>query len=124
MPPIPLLFTLDGSSRHEVILVDPSDTDFSALASTIQSTIATSKNCEEFMAKYKKKPEQGDSGYGDGGEKVGSVKVRWATAAGAGRDAKSWPATTEVTEENVEAVLRLVELGGGRDVLEVKVGGE
>lgn len=107
---LPLLFTLNGSSRHELILVSPS-TPLSTLTSLVSNAAASSPNCEEFMSKYKKKSETP--------EQVAEVKVHWASV---GRDAKIFPATTVVTEENCEAVLRMIEAGGvGRDVLEVKM---
>jgi len=66
------------------------------------------------MSKYKKKEE----------EKVASMKIRWG--ASGGRDEKIWPKATVLTEENIEAVLMMMERGGGvgRDVLEVKLEGQ
>lgn len=54
------------------------------------------------------------------------MSVKWAlsgpSAEGSGgRDGRIWVKETVVTEENVRAVLRMVEMGGGRDVVDVKV---
>jgi len=55
-------------------------------------------------------------------EKVKNMKVKWGVSSG--RDA-IWPKATVVTEENLEAVLLMMERGGGvgRDVLEVVLEG-
>lgn len=67
------------------------------------------------MAKYKKKAEAP--------EKVKSMCVKWGVSTG--RDA-IWPKMTVVTEGNLEAVLVMMERGGGvgRDVFEVVLEGE
>ncbi|KAF2469467.1 uncharacterized protein BDR25DRAFT_304536 [Lindgomyces ingoldianus] len=108
----PLLFTLPPSNRHEVILLDPSSSKptLKSLNKQLTSTIATSANCAEFMGKYKSKDVQ---------ETIQELKVHWAEA---GRDPKMWPEYTVVTEENLAAVLEMLRLGVGKDVLEVKVG--
>jgi hypothetical protein len=104
----PVLFTIDGSGRHEVILIS-SKTSLSKLSSEIGYIAAQSPNCSEFMSKYKKKEE--------GGEKVGEIKVRWSSE---GRDSKTWPQTTIITEENCEAVLKLIE--PSKDTLDIHIG--
>ncbi|KAK0642705.1 hypothetical protein DIS24_g8745 [Lasiodiplodia hormozganensis] len=109
MSAFPIIFNIDGSSRHEVLLVSPNAT-LADLTAQIESTAGTSPNCAEFMAKYAKKK---------GDQKVVSIKVRWAMA---GRDHKTFPATTTLTDENAQAVLSLIERSGvGKDVLEVKL---
>jgi hypothetical protein len=108
MPTFPQLFTLDSSSRHEVLLISPK-TSLKDLSGQITTAVADSPNTAEFMSKYKKA----------GGEKVSEIKVKWSTA---GRDPKTWPQSTVLTDGNVEAVLRLIEDSGvGKDVLEVKM---
>ncbi|QDS69299.1 hypothetical protein FKW77_002717 [Venturia effusa] len=109
---IPLLFTIVSSNRHE-LLITSTLTSYSDLTSEIATLASTSPNCEEFMAKYKKKGAE---------EKVKSMKVKWGVSTG--RDA-IWPKATIVTEENLEAVLLMMERGGGvgRDVLEVVLEG-
>lgn len=106
--PFPVVFSIDGSARHEIIVMD-SDTKLSDLKSKIESTVSSSVNCEEFMSKYKKK---------DSAERVGDIKVRWAKE---GRDGKIFPATTIVTDDNCEAVWMMMEAGVGKDVLEVSL---
>jgi hypothetical protein len=106
---IPLIFSIDGSARHELFIISTA-ASLSDLISEIESLTASSPNCKEFMSKYKKAGE----------EKVAELKMKWGVA---GRESKIWPATTILTEENTEAVLMMVERGGGlgRDVLEVKM---
>ncbi|KAF2139036.1 uncharacterized protein K452DRAFT_320669 [Aplosporella prunicola CBS 121167] len=109
MSEFPIIFNIDGSSRHELLLISPS-TSLSDLASKIESTASNSVNCEEFMAKYAKKENTG---------KVEQIKVRWATA---GRDHKTFPGSTILTNDNIGAALALIEKSGvGKDVLEVKL---
>ncbi|KAL1630374.1 hypothetical protein SLS56_004901 [Neofusicoccum ribis] len=109
MSTFPVVFNIDGSNRHEILLVSPS-TSLADLSSQIETTASVSPNCQEFMAKYAKKK---------GPEKVEAIKVRWAMA---GRDHKTFPGTTALTEDNVNAALSLIEKSGiGKDVLEVKL---
>lgn len=107
---IPIIFTIDKSNRHELFIISTASS-LSDITSEIESLSASSPNCKEFMSKYKKQGE----------EKVTEIKVKWGAAGG--RDSKIWPQTTIMTEENTEAVLMMIERGGGlgRDVLEVKV---
>ncbi|KAK8185215.1 hypothetical protein HDK77DRAFT_313429 [Phyllosticta capitalensis] len=104
----PIIFTIAGSSsRHELLLIS-SGTKLSDLISQIETVVPSSVNTQEFLAKYAKKTAA---------DRVETVRVRWA---GAGRDTKTFPATTVLTEDNVEAALRLIEASGvGKDVLEV-----
>ena len=108
MPQFPILFSIDGSHRHEVIFITAS-VPLSSLNDQILTAYSESPNATEFMKKYKKA----------GGEKIGQLKVRWSTV---GRDQKTWPSTTILTSENSEAVLRMVELSGiGKDTLEAGI---
>ncbi|KAF1916029.1 hypothetical protein BDU57DRAFT_450034 [Ampelomyces quisqualis] len=111
----PLLFTLPPSSHHEIIcLSTSSQTSLKSLNKQITSTIASSPNCAEFMAKHKKADESGAP------ETIQELRVHWDTKT---RDGRIWPEYTVVTEENLAAVLAVLEKNTGRgDVLEVKVG--
>jgi len=104
---IPILFTVNGPKRHEV-LVTSTNASLKELSAQIENLVADSPNSQEFMVKYKK---QGPK------EKVTEMKVRWSAE---GRDPKWWPQNTVVTEDNIDAVLSLVEKSGvGKDLLEV-----
>ena len=70
---------------------------------------SASPNCQEFMAKHRGK---------DVVEKVGEIKVKWSID---GRDRQIWVKETVLTEENCEAVLRMMAIGVGRDVFDVKL---
>ncbi|KAI9657378.1 MAG: hypothetical protein M1821_003059 [Bathelium mastoideum] len=105
----PVVFTIDTSSRHDLLIVS-NKTTLSDLRNQISNLAAASPNCAEFMAKYKKKDEGGVK------ETVDEIKVKWAAE---GRDAKIFPKETVVTDENAAAVFRMMELGNGKDVLEV-----
>ncbi|KAF2794476.1 hypothetical protein K505DRAFT_349261 [Melanomma pulvis-pyrius CBS 109.77] len=109
---LPILFTLPPSNRHEIILVDTTATPtLKTLNKQITAVIATSPNCAEFMNKYKSAEVK---------ETIQEFKIHWSEA---GRDRKVWPEYTVVTDENLAAVLELLKLGVGRDVLEIRVGG-
>ncbi|EKG15085.1 hypothetical protein MPH_07768 [Macrophomina phaseolina MS6] len=109
MSTFPIIFNIDGSTRHELLLISPS-TSLADLSSKIEDTASASPNCQEFMAKYAKKK---------GPQHVESIKVRWAMA---GRDHKTFPGSTVLTDDNIEAALSLIEKSGvGKDVLEVKL---
>lgn len=64
------------------------------------------------MAKHKN-PESGPK------ETIQEIKIHWSES---GRDRKTWPEYTVVTEENWPAVLELLRPSVGKDVLEIKVG--
>ncbi|KAK6007059.1 hypothetical protein QM012_006067 [Aureobasidium pullulans] len=103
----PIIFTIGNSStRHEVMLISPG-LGIKNLSDRIQELASSSVNCAEALAKYKKKGEA---------EKVTEIKVRWAAE---GRDSKLFPKTTVLTGENCKAVLSLISLHGGKDILEV-----
>ena len=52
-------------------------------------------------------------------ETIQEFKVHWDTKS---RDPKLWPEYTIVTDDNFGAILELLKLAPGKDVLEVKVG--
>ena len=54
-------------------------------------------------------------------ESIQEFKIHWSES---GRDRKIWPEYTVVTDENLGAIIELLKLGVGRDVLEVRVGKE
>lgn len=109
----PLLFTVNGPKRHEILITNTT-ASIKELHAQIEDLVSNSPNSQEFMAKYKK---QGPK------EKVTEMKVRWSTE---GRDPKWWPQSTVITEDNIDAVLSLIERSGvGKDVLEITMtGGE
>lgn len=84
--------------------------EFEDLKKQIETLASSSPNCAEFMSKFKKKE--------DSQEKVKEVKVRWAAE---GRDLKLFPRETVLTEDNCEAVLRMMAHGVGKDVFDVTV---
>ncbi|KAF2433470.1 hypothetical protein EJ08DRAFT_607130 [Tothia fuscella] len=108
---IPILFTI-GGSRHELFIISTASS-YSDITSEIATLAASSPNCTESLSKYKKAGE----------EKVTEIKVKWAATA---RDAKIWPTSTILTEDNTEAVLMMIEKSGGlgRDVFEVRLEGQ
>ncbi|GAM88476.1 hypothetical protein ANO11243_065090 [Dothideomycetidae sp. 11243] len=103
----PVLFTVGNSSRHEVMLIDPS-ASMKDLSTRVESITAASPNCVEALAKYSKKKTT---------LQVKGFKVRWS---GEPREARLWPSSTQLTDENVEAVLRLMALHQGKDIIEVE----
>ena len=52
-------------------------------------------------------------------QQIQEFKIHWSSA---NRDYKTWPEYTIVTEQNWPAILELMKLGAGKDVLEIKVG--
>ena len=64
------------------------------------------------MAKHKKSDESTK-------ETIQEFKIHWDTKS---RDSKIWPEYTVVTDENIGAILELLKIAPGKDVLEIKVG--
>jgi len=111
---VPILFTVDGTSRHEVILVSPAHATLPGLSATMARIAASSPNCGEFMAHYKKK--------GGATPGVEEIRVRWDARS---HDPKIFPASTVVTEDNLRAVVEMIGKSGvGRDTLEVRMAKE
>ncbi|KAK5019353.1 hypothetical protein BJ546DRAFT_1051135 [Cryomyces antarcticus] len=104
----PVVFTIDGSSRHEIIMINPG-LSVADLTSKIEELASSSPNCEEFMSKYKKK---------DAVEHVTNITVKWAAE---GRDTSIFPKQTTLTEGNMEAVLSMMARMPGADVIDVKM---
>jgi hypothetical protein len=75
----------------------------------MERLIATSPNAGEFMGKYRSK---------DISETVREVTVKWA---GEGRDSRVFVKETLLTQENIEPVLRMMAVGVGKDVFDVKI---
>ncbi|KAI6964345.1 hypothetical protein KC329_g15628, partial [Hortaea werneckii] len=118
-PPAPILPTSAIEEQEEQPLEEEGGSSDSAntLQTHLTNLATTSPNCAEFMSKYRNRSIT---------ETVSKIRVRWAiadpgTPAGSGRDGKIWPKETMVTEENFTAVMRLLEWGGGKDVLDVKM---
>lgn len=61
----PVVFNIGGSSRHDVMFINPGYS-IKDISEKVESLAASSVNCEEPLAKYKKKGEP---------EKVSAVKV-------------------------------------------------
>lgn len=83
--------------------------DLHELISNIDHLITTSPNAAEFMGKYRSK---------DISETVREITVKWAAE---GRDSRVFVKETLLTEENIEPVLRMMAVGVGKDVFDVKV---
>ncbi len=116
-PSVPILFTVNGTTRHEVILVSPSHATLPSLSAAVARLAAASPNCGEFMAHYKKKASAGDPPPG-----VEEIRVRWDARC---HDPKIFPASTVVTEDNLRAVVEMIGRSGvGRDTLEVRIATE
>ncbi|EMC93738.1 hypothetical protein BAUCODRAFT_36191 [Baudoinia panamericana UAMH 10762] len=104
----PALFTIEGSNRHEIILVNPGH-DLEELRKTMESLAESSPNCHEWGQKFRSK---------DVKETVGEIKVKWASE---GRDKQLFPKETILTEDNCEPVLRMMAVGVGKDVFDIKL---
>jgi hypothetical protein len=61
------------------------------------------------MSKYKSKEAK---------ETVKQIKVKWSSE---GRDKQLFPKETLLTEDNCEPVLRMMAIGVGKDVFDVKM---
>ncbi|KAI4667429.1 uncharacterized protein J4E79_002116 [Alternaria viburni] len=109
---LPFLFTIPPSNRHEFLLLDTSSkVTLKSLNAQITSTISSSPNCAEFMAKHKA---------ADGPkETIQEFRIHWDTKT---RDGKIWPEYTVVTDENFPAILELLKANPVMGVLEIKLG--
>ena len=96
------------ADRQSVILVNPG-VDLDELKQTIEKLSASSPNAVEFMHKYKSK---------EATESVKEIRVKWASE---GRDKQLFPRETVLTEENCEPVLRMMAIGVGKDVFDIKM---
>ncbi|KAK3676915.1 hypothetical protein LTR78_003119 [Recurvomyces mirabilis] len=102
----PALFMIEGSNRHEIILVNPGH-DLDELKQSMEKLAALSPNCQEILSKYRNK---------DSVDHISEVKVRWG-----GKDKQLFPKETLLTEDNCEPVLRMMAIGVGQDVFDVKL---
>ncbi|KAK1089090.1 hypothetical protein LTR48_000950 [Friedmanniomyces endolithicus] len=91
-----------------VFLVNPGH-DVDQLRASMEKLASSSPNCQEFMSKHRSK---------DIVEKVGEIKVKWASE---GRDKQLFVKETLLTDDNCEAVLRMMAIGGGKDVFDIKL---
>src|ERR1700744_2184955 len=108
---VPILFTVDGTTRHEDILVSPAHATLPSLSAAMARFAAASPNCGEFMAHYKR-PSDAPPG-------IEEIRVRWDARS---HDPKISPASTVVTEDNLRAVVEMIGRSGvGRDTLEVRM---
>jgi len=112
--PLPLLFTLPPSNRHDFITLNANTSTLPALNQRITATLAASPNCIEFMAQHK--PASASP------PRIQQLRVHWDNNKT--RDARIWPEYTIVTEDNLGAILAVLGADPGRGVLEVKVGEE
>ena len=79
------------------------------LRQTMEVLITSSPNAQEVLSKYKSK---------DTRDVVGAIRVRWASE---GRDKQLFPKETILTDQNCEPVLRMMAVGVGKDVFDVKL---
>lgn len=100
------LIDVGRSFRKIVILVNPGH-DLDDVKRAIEGMVASSPNAVEFMGKYRSK---------DARDTVDQIKVRWS-----GRDSQIFPKETLLTEDNCEAALRMMAIGSGQDVFDVKL---
>ena len=73
----------------------------------MEKLAASSPNCQEILSKYRNKEDV---------DHIGEIKVRWG-----GKDKQLFPKETLVTEDNCESVLRMMAIGVGQDVFDVKL---
>jgi hypothetical protein len=108
---VPILFTINGSSRHEIILISPTHATLDGIGAEIVQMASSSPNCREFMSKFKKQAQDGD------GKAIHEIRVKWSDQV---HDPKIFPASTIVTEDNFKAIVKMIGMSGvGRDTLEV-----
>jgi hypothetical protein len=122
-----------------VIIVNPGH-DIDDLKNAMAVNMESSPNCAEFMHKYRSKESRESivSASPSLPECVGcelerrrivltvwasqslqkEIRVRWAVE---GRDSKTFPRETILTDENVEPVLRMMAIGVGKDVFDIRV---
>lgn len=75
----------------------------------MENLIATSPNATEILHKFKSKDKQ---------ESVKEIRVKWAAES---REKQYWPRDTLLTEDNCEPVLRMMAIGVGKDIFDVKI---
>lgn len=118
---IPVLFTVNGTSRHELILISPTHATLSGVQAEIAQLAESSPNCAEFMGKYKAQPKDEEGGNKEQKQEddsgVTELRVRWN---GQSHDPKIFPASTLITRQNFKAVVKMIGTSGvGRDTLQV-----
>ena len=81
----------------------------SELKEKMQDLMASSPNAAEFLGKYRNKETK---------DTVKDITVKWSTE---GRDKQLFPRETILTEDNCGAALRMMAVGVGKDVFDVKL---
>ena len=99
---------ISKTNDRSVVLVNPG-LDLSQLRETMENLTATSPNAAEALHKYRSKETK---------DTVREIRVRWASE---GRDKQLFPRDTLLTEENCEPVLRMMAIGVGKDVFDIKL---
>ena len=75
----------------------------------MEALTATSPNAAEVLYKYRSQQTK---------DTIREIRVKWASE---GRDKQLFPRETILTEENTEPVLRMMAVGVGKDVFDVKL---
>ena len=88
-------------------MVNPSY-DTKQITQAMETLLASSPNAAEPLFKYRNKESK---------DVVKEIRVRW----GKGNSKQWFPKETILTEENREPVLRMMAVGVGKDVFDVKV---
>ena len=83
--------------------------DIDDLKAAMLTLIQSSPNAKEPLAAYKSK---------DSKDVILEIRVKWATE---GRDPNLFPRETKLTDNNVEPVLRMMQVGIGRDVFDIRL---
>ena len=96
------------ANNGAVILVNPGH-DLDQLKQSMLTLVASSPNAAEPLSRYKSKESK---------DVVKEIKVKWA---GEGRDKQLFPKETLLTEGNCEPVLRMMQVGIGKDVFDIKL---
>ena len=93
---------------YVVLLINPGY-DLEMLKQAMEALITSSPNARETLYNYKSK---------DSKDVIKDVKVKWASE---GRDKQLFPKETILTDSNCEPVLRMMAVGVGKDVFDVKL---
>lgn len=83
--------------------------DLNQLKQAMEALTTTSPNAVEVLYKYRNQQTK---------DTIREIRVKWASE---GRDKQLFPRETILTEENCEPVLRMMAVGVGKDVFDVKL---